>query len=833
MSDINENLKKDIENYEELLDNRIAFCEYFDNLIEKLINSSNSLEKSEVEASLADMQRIASHSFVYSFALKKSEGSIKSQFFNLPNEIQKSLKQKEKRIWLKNREAIKERYKKLIILESQNKEKNQNNNLILISKMIPYLDEYTLSKEELDSIRHEIEIEISKEGTIDQKKPLPNTDNKKGQNVDQTLKDNTTEKFDDFKNLLANIKSNLINHIETIKKMHSTFCNINNQNSVTYTNQKQELEKLQEKSENEKYVLNELYLQYQKSNNETLSLLSNEQKQVIETLNREISLLFFKEDDFKNMYKDIAMKKNALISQAAPNEVDYINSTSEYIINEIKPFININVDSKKIEQEIDNQIANSRTSGQPGDDTNPQPVDTPMDDEYIENPDLSTTIKETNKGLEHNFELNDQFPVDENTTIETYKSYYEQIIAAINQQKDVIKDCIDSEDSLYLAVVPDYQKLSELEKKAIVAEDKIFNLKRSLDNIELGCIKKFKTILSEEDSLKNLKIKNISYQGELESYVVFHQKQIEQLYIDLYEIDLQLAKPDLTPERITELKEQSKKIFEYINFEQSMISRRLAIYKEENENFDIIAFINSHPYKAIYHKKKTVVDNLPIPNPQVDPPNDPLIKQPRLNPPGEGDSDDKDKDDQNKDDQNKDGKGPKTPEPKTAIVIGQELNFGEKTQKVDRLKSLIQNEPIFMLEKIRGVLKIKYTQTLIKFLEMQKIELKFLADYEEREKKKISEENFDIDDETADKLEIHINDSTIDSDYSMSQDAEEDINSKGPEDEPKYELNQNSYKFLSNLKNLEAQFIDKEDGEILATYDVLNNQINKRSKKSR
>ena len=95
-------------------------------------------------------------------------------------------------------------------------------------------------------------------------------------------------------------------------------------------------------------------------------------------------------------------------------------------------------------------------------------------------------------------------------------------------------------------------------------------------------------MLNLDPEVKEAKIKNADYNGELEVFVSLHNEVIEGCYKELH----QIANQDDYATR-EDLKERSKLLLKVIDTQHLIINRRLLTERRKDKNFDMISFMKS------------------------------------------------------------------------------------------------------------------------------------------------------------------------------------------------------------------------------------------------
>jgi len=185
-------------------------------------------------------------------------------------------------------------------------------------------------------------------------------------------------------------------------------------------------------------------------------------------------------------------------------------------------------------------------------------------------------------------------------TTEEYKSLKEKYIATIamiNRMTQEIENINNQEESMIASKLyndkDNITKLIQLEKRAKDLQDKVFDLKVQLSDLDYQYFMDNNKIIGLDPDVKGLAINNVSYTGSLDEFVEAHNSIIAEKYQEIVASN-EAYKKATTPEEKKDLVEKVNKKLEFITYIKSMISRRLLSERQKNNAFDIIGYMKNH-----------------------------------------------------------------------------------------------------------------------------------------------------------------------------------------------------------------------------------------------
>ena len=185
-------------------------------------------------------------------------------------------------------------------------------------------------------------------------------------------------------------------------------------------------------------------------------------------------------------------------------------------------------------------------------------------------------------------------------TSEEYKKLKAEYIATVMLINKIVVDIeqINEQENSYIAgkLYTGKDQIAELikqEKQAKEYQERVFDLKVKLSDMDYNYFMKFNKILSLDSEIKGLEINNVKYNGKLDDFVNTYNAVIAEKYQEIVNCNerYKTAKTDAEKQAIVE--EVNKKL-EFVSYIKSMISRRLLSERQMNNKFDIIGYMKDH-----------------------------------------------------------------------------------------------------------------------------------------------------------------------------------------------------------------------------------------------
>ena len=290
------------------------------------------------------------------------------------------------------------------------------------------------------------------------------------------------------------------------------------------------------------------------------------------------------------------------------------------------------------------------------------------------------------------------FPTDEE--YQRLKQKYIDDVNMINTTVEFVEDLTTQEISLLAADVRDIEKINRLEESAKKANEKIFNIKTELIQLDYDYFMTTGVLISLDPDVKIIRQKNVNIVEALDPFVNKINAEIKNTYQKVVELN-QKFKATTNEDEKNAIKEETNTLFKYVNNLKSLISRRLLVERQNNPSFDMIGYMKTHMVKvpAGYNINDTV--DL-----------DPDKKKPGDGPGAEPTP----------------GAGP-TPgaDPKPAPVRADgkpcslTLNLKTGTEKVNREKALVTFVSKVQITELKTKIKVAYKKFLVEELKGLKI----------------------------------------------------------------------------------------------------------------
>jgi len=284
------------------------------------------------------------------------------------------------------------------------------------------------------------------------------------------------------------------------------------------------------------------------------------------------------------------------------------------------------------------------------------------------------------------------FPTDEE--YQRLKQKYIDDVNMINTTVEFVEDLTTQEISLLAADVRDIEKINRLEESAKKANEKIFNIKTELIQLDYDYFMTTGVLISLDPDVKIIRQENVNIVEALDPFVNKINAEIKNTYQKVVELN-QKFKATTNEDEKNAIKEETNTLFKYVNNLKSLISRRLLVERQNNPSFDMIGYMKTHMVKvpAGYNINDTV--DL-----------DPDKKKPGDGPGAEPTP----------------GTGP-TPAPVRADgkPCSLTLNLKTGTAKVNREKALVTFVSKVQITELKTKIKVAYKKFLVEELKGLKI----------------------------------------------------------------------------------------------------------------
>lgn len=202
------------------------------------------------------------------------------------------------------------------------------------------------------------------------------------------------------------------------------------------------------------------------------------------------------------------------------------------------------------------------------------------------------------------------------TEFKKAKQEYLSVIESINTAVEHLNAINQEQDAFAMNPEFNYERMIEKEKEATKICNRITDFKNILLDLEYNNYVNNHIMLNLDPEVKEAKIKNADYNGELEVFVSLHNEVIEGCYKELH----QIANQDDYATR-EDLKERSKLLLKVIDTQHLIINRRLLTERRKDKNFDMISFMKAHRVdpKKFANEPVEKIDDIKKPEPKEEP----------------------------------------------------------------------------------------------------------------------------------------------------------------------------------------------------------------------
>jgi hypothetical protein len=187
-----------------------------------------------------------------------------------------------------------------------------------------------------------------------------------------------------------------------------------------------------------------------------------------------------------------------------------------------------------------------------------------------------------------------------NDSSDEYNKLKSEYIATVLEINNITKSLeqVNSQEETFVAnkLYTDKDQivtLIGLERQAKKYQERIFELKVRLSDIDYDYFMKTNKIISLDPEIARLAIKNVEYAGELDDFVNAHNSVIAEKYQEIVATNAKYKAATSQKEKDALVEKVNKKL-EFVTYIKSMISRRLLAERLKNPTFDIIGYMKNH-----------------------------------------------------------------------------------------------------------------------------------------------------------------------------------------------------------------------------------------------
>ena len=187
-----------------------------------------------------------------------------------------------------------------------------------------------------------------------------------------------------------------------------------------------------------------------------------------------------------------------------------------------------------------------------------------------------------------------------NDSSDEYNKLKSEYIATILEIKNIVQalEQVNAQEESFIVnkLYTDKDQivtLIGLERQAKLYQDRIFELKIKLSDIDYDYFMKTNKIISLDPEIARLDIKNAEYPGQLDDFVNAHNEVIAEKYQEIVATNAKYKAATTQKEKDALVEKVNKKL-EFITYIKSMISRRLLAERLKNPTFDIIGYMKNH-----------------------------------------------------------------------------------------------------------------------------------------------------------------------------------------------------------------------------------------------